>query len=181
MSGFASLLLRFAWASGLVVAFLTIRSFEETVRPAGPRRPVPIVLAAAVIASLGLPWTTTANGQITSSGWLALGSATAVGVILLAIGVGALAALPDWGGPRRDLHSLLLSVSLLGIVAGNWLTGASGWPEDLQWGATASLVLTAALAAVEAGHLLRARRPDRTDDVVDLTADLRRLDDLRAF
>lgn len=182
MSGFASLLLRFAWAAGLVVAYLTIRAFEVPVRPAGPRRPAPIVLAGAVILTLGLPWTTSGNGQITSSGWLALGSATSVALILLAIGVAAIAALPDWGGPRRDLHALLLSLSLLGIVAGNWLTGAGGgWTEGLQWGATASLALAAALAGVEALPFLREYAPKRAEADVDLTGDLTRLDDLRAF
>lgn len=182
MSGLGSLLLFCAWASGLVVAFLTIRAFEEPVRPAGPRRPVPIVLAGAVVASLGLPWTTSANGQITTPGSLALDAATVVAVILLATGVAALAALPDWGGPRRDLHALVLSSSLFGIVAGNCLIAASGgWGEDLRWGATATLALTAALAAAEAVPFLRAMAPRQTDDTVDLTSELGRLNDLRAF
>ncbi len=182
MSGLGSLLVNCAWLSGLVVAFLTIRAFEEPVRPAGPRRPVPIALAGAVILTVGMPWATSPNGQITSSGWLVLSSATVVAVILLATGIGALAALPDWGGPRRDLHALLLSLSLLGLVAGNWLIGASGgWGQTLRWGATASLALTAALTAVESLPLLRQKLPPRTDEPIDLTGELHRLDDLRAF
>ncbi len=52
MSGLGSLLLYCAWATGLVAAFLTIRSFEEPVNPAGPRRKVPIALTGGVIATL---------------------------------------------------------------------------------------------------------------------------------
>lgn len=182
MSSLGSLLLFCAWVSGLVVAFLTIRAFEVPVRPAGPRRPVPIALAGAVVVTLGLPWTTSPNGQITSSGWLALDAATAVAVILLATGVGAIAALPDWGGPRRDLHALLLSVSLFGIIAGNWLIAVSGgWGADLRWGATTSLALSATLVAVQALPFLREYAPKRAEADLDLTTDLARLDDLRAF
>jgi len=181
MSSLGSLLLFCAWTSGLVVAFLTIRAFEVPVRPPGPRRPVPIALAGAVVVTLGLPWTTGANGQITSSGWLALDAATAVAVILLATGVAAIATLPDWGGPRRDLHALLLSLSLFGIITGNWLIAASGgWGADLRWGATASLALAAALVGTEALPFLREAMPGRTGDDLDLTVDLTRLDDLRS-
>ena len=182
MSNLGSLLLFFAWVSGLVVAFLTIRAFEVPVRPAGPRRPVPIVLAGALVVALGLPWTTSPNGQITSSGWLALDAATVVALVLLATGIGALAALPDWGGPRRDLHALLLSLSLFGIVAGNWLIAASGgWGGTLRWGATLSLALSAALVTVEALPFLRVKFPARTTAPLDLTGELTRLDDLRAY
>lgn len=182
MSGLGSLLLFCAWASGLVVAYLTIRAFEVPVRPAGPRRPVPIVLSAAVVASLGLPWTTSANGQITTPGSLALDAATVVALLLLATGIGALAALPDWGGPRRDLHALLLSLSLFGIVAGNWLIAQSGgWAEDLRWGATLTLALSATLATVEALPFLKPYLPRRPDPEIDLTTDLGRLNDLRAY
>lgn len=182
MSGLGSLLVFCAWSSGLVVAFLTLRAFEEPVRDAGPRRPVPIVLAGGVILALGLPWATNANGQITSSGWLVLSPATVVAVILLATGVAALAVLPDWGGPRRDRHALLLALSLLGIVAGNCLIGAAGgWGQSTEWGATATLALAAALTAVEALPLLREAIPRRADDTPDLPLDLHRLDDLRAY
>lgn len=182
MSGLGSLLLFCAWTTGLVVAFLTIRAFEVPVRPAGPRRPVPIVLAGALVVALGLPWTTSPNGQITSSGWLVLDAATVVALVLLATGVGALALLPDWGGPRRDLHALLLSLSLFGIVAGNWLIAVSGgWGATVRWGATTTLALTAALVAVEALPFLRAIAPSRTDSTIDLTGELHRLDDLRAY
>ena len=178
MSGLGSLFLFCAWATGLVAAFLTIRSFEEPVNPAGPRRRVPIALAGAVVATLWLPWVTSANGQITLSGWFALDAATVVALMLLAGGIAAVAALPDWGGERRDLHSFALAVSVFGIVAGNWLIGASGaWGADLQWGATASLALAAALAAVEGVHFLRGEATSDTDESIDLT----RLDDLRAF
>lgn len=176
MSGLGSLLLFCAWASGLVVAFLTIRAFEEPVNPAGPRRRVPLVLAAGVIATLWLPWVTSESGQLTLSGWFALDAATVVAVMLLAGGVGAIAALPDWGGDRRDVHSLGLSLCLLGIIAGNWLIGASGgWGADLKWGATAGVALAAALATVEALHLLRATVTTDRDDPIDLTGELTRL------
>ncbi len=170
MSGLGSLLLYCAWASGLVAAFLTIRSFEEPVNPAGPRRRVPIALAGGVIATLWMPWVTSENGQLTLSGWFALDAATVVALMLLAGGIAAVAALPDWGGERRAMHSLLLSLSLLGIVAGNWLIGTSGgWGADLQWGATASLALAAALAAVEGLHFLHGRIAQTPDDTLDLT------------
>ena len=176
MSGLGSLLLFCAWASSLVVAFLTIRAFEEPVNPAGPRRRVPLVLAAGVIATLWLPWVTSESGQLTLSGWFALDAATVVAVMLLAGGVGAIAALPDWGGDRRDVHSLGLSLCLLGIIAGNWLIGASGgWGADLKWGATAGVALAAALATVEALHLLRATVTTDRDDPIDLTGELTRL------
>lgn len=182
MSGLGSLLLFCAWASGLVAAYLTIRSFDEPVRPAGARQPVPIALAGALVVALGLPWTTTPNGQFTSSGWMALDAATVVAVLLLASGVAALAALPDRGGPRRDLHALVLSLSLFGIVAGNWLIAMSGgWGETVRWGATLTLALAAALATTQALPFVRALAPRRPDDPVDLTAELPRLDDLRAY
>ena len=182
MSGLGSLLLYCAWASGLVAAFLTIRSFEEPVNPAGPRRRVPIALAIGLIATLWMPWVTSANGQLTLSGWFALDAATVVALMLLAGGIAAVAALPDWGGERRAVHSLALSVSLFGIIAGNWLIGtAGGWGADLQWGATASLILAAALAAVEGVHFLHARTATTPDDTLDLTAELGRLPNLRTF
>ena len=182
MSGLGSLLLYCAWASGLVAAFLTIRSFEEPVNPAGPRRRAPIALAGGVIATLWMPWVTSENGQLTLSGWFALDAATVVALMLLAGGIAAVAALPDWGGERRDLHSFVLSLSLFGIIAGNWLIGTSGsWGADLRWGATASLLLAAALATVEGLHFLHSRTGTRPDEAIDLTAELGRLPDLRTF
>lgn len=178
MSGLGSLLLFCAWTSGLVVAFLTIRAFEVPVQPPGPRRRVPIALAGAVVVTLGLPWSTSPNGQITASGWLALDSGTVVALVLLATGVGAIAALPDRGGPRCHVHGLLLSLSLFGIVAGNWLIAASGgWGADLRWGATASLALAATLVGTEALPFLKPFLPRRTEPEVDLT----RLNELRAY
>lgn len=176
MSGLGSLLLYCAWGTALVAGFLSIRSFEVPVNPAGPRRRVPIALAAGVIATLWMPWVTSANGQLTLSGWFALDAATVVALMLLAGGVAALAALPDWGGPRRDLHALVLSLSLLGIVAGNWLIGtAGGWGADLKWGATASLALATALATVEAAHHRGWGLPTETEEDVDLTSELSRI------
>ncbi len=178
MSGLGSLLLYCAWATGLVAAFLTIRSFEEPVNPAGPRRKVPIALTGGVIATLWMPWVTSANGQVTLSGWFALDAATVVALMLLAGAVAAIAALPDWGGERREMHSLVLSVSLLGIIAGNWLIGtAGGWGADLQWGGPVSLFRAAALAAVEGAPFLPARAATTPDDTLDLT----RLHDLHTF
>ncbi len=125
-----------------------------------------------------MPWVTSANGQVTLSGWFALDAATVVALMLLAGAVAAIAALPDWGGERREMHSLVLSVSLLGIIAGNWLIGtAGGWGADLQWGAPVSLILAAALAAVEGVHFLHARTATTPDDTLDLT----RLHDLHTF
>ncbi|MBL8776676.1 MAG: hypothetical protein JNK12_12105 [Acidimicrobiales bacterium] len=182
MSGLGSLLLFCAWSTGLVAAFLTIRSFEEPVNPAGPRRRVSIALALGVVGTLWLPWVTSANGQFTSSGWLALDAATVVAVMLLAGGIAAVAALPDWGGARRELHSLLLSLSLLGIIAGNWLIASSGgWGVDLQWGAVASVALATALASVEGLHYLHGRSATRAEEPIDLTAELGRLPDLHTF
>ncbi len=176
MSGLGSLFLSCAWISGLIAAFLTIRSFEEPVNPAGPRRKVPIALAGGVIVTMWRPWVTSANGQVTLSGWFALDAATVVALMLLAGAVAAVAALPDWGGARRDVHSLVLSLSLLGIIAGNWLIGASGgWGTDLQWGATTSLALAAALAAVEGVHVLHTRAETDPEGALDLTSELSRI------
>jgi hypothetical protein len=179
MPALGSLVLYCAWASGLVVAFLTIRSFEESVNPAGPRRRVPIALAAAVVGSLWLPWVTSADGRLTLAGWSALDAATVIAIVLLATGVAAIAALPDWGGERRDVHSLALSLSLLGIIAGNWLIGAGGgWGNDLKWGAAVSLATATTLAAVEAVHLHRGDAAVESDDGMDLSSELGRLNNL---
>ncbi len=181
MPALGSLLLFCAWATGLVAAFFTIRSFEEFVNPAGPRRRTPIALAGAVVWSLWLPWVTSANGQITLSGWFTLDAATVVAVVLLAAGVGTLAALPDRGGEHRDLLSLILALSLFGIIAGNWLIGAGGgWGNHLKWGAAVSLATSAALAAIEAAHHQGwGARAEPEQEAVDLTTELSRLNDLR--
>lgn len=182
MPALGSLLLFCAWATGLVAAFFTLRSFEESVNPPGPRRRVPIALSSAVIGSLWLPWVTSADGQITLSGWFALDSATVVALVLLALGVGALAALPDQGGEHRDLLSLILALSLFGIIAGNWLIGAGGgWGNHLKWGAGVSLATSAALAAVEAAHHQGWGTHGEPEEGVDITGELGRLNDLRHF
>ena len=176
MSAFGSLVLSIAWATGMVAALLTIRSFEATVYPSGPRRRLPVVLAAAVIGSLWLPWVTSANGERTLTGWFALDAATVVALVLLATGIGALAVLPHQGGEHRDLLSLVLALSLFGIIAGNVLIGAGGgWGNELMWGAAVSLGAATTLAAVEAAHLRGWDPAPVPDEGMDITGELRRL------
>ena len=177
MSGLGSLLLTCAWATGLVAGILTVRAFEEVTNAGEPRRRPPLVLCGAVLASLWLPWVTGAGGGLTLNGWLALDAATVVAVVLLVAGIGALAALPDHGGPHRDLLSMVLALSLLGIVGGNVAIGASGaWGNELTWGAGITLAATLALAAGETAHhrgWYRRRAEGGAD--LDLTAELHRL------
>ena len=97
MASLGSALLFVAWASGLVALFVATRSVDEMVQPSGPPRRISVALAGGVVVSLWLPWVTSADGQITLSGWFALDAATVVAVVLLAAGVGTLAALPDRG------------------------------------------------------------------------------------
>lgn len=187
MAALGSALLFCAWASGLVAIFVAIRSVDELVEPTGPPRRVAVGLAGGVVLSLWLPWVASPDGQITLSGWFALDAATVVVVVLLAAGVGTLAALPDRGGEHRNLLSLILALSLSGIITGNAMIGASGgWGNHLTWGAAVTLLLTTALAAVEAAHQQGwgpAPKPQSNDDdeTFDLTGELRRLTTPQTF
>lgn len=184
MAALGSALLFCAWSSGLVAVFVAIRSFDEMINPPGPPRRLTVGLAGAVVVSLWLPWVTSADGQLTLSGWFALDAATVVAVVLLAAGVGTFAALPDRGGEHRDLLSLVLALALAGVITGNAMIGASGgWGADLSWGAAVTLALTTALAAVEAAHHhgWGPTTGPAQDDSVDLTSELSRLSTPHTF
>lgn len=185
MAALGSALLFCAWSSGLVAIFVAIRSFDEMINPPGPPRRLTVGLAGAAVVSLWLPWVTSADGQLTLTGWFALDAATVVAVVLLAAGVGTLAALPDRGGEHRDLLSLVLALALAGVITGNAMIGASGgWGADLSWGAAVTFALTTALAAVEAAHHAGwgpATRAANEDDGVDLTGELSRITNPQPF
>jgi hypothetical protein len=157
MSALGSALLLCGWVAGVVAAVATIRCLEHVAWPAGPQRRPIAALSGVVLVSLWLPWVESADGQLTLPGWSGLDAATVVAVVLLTAGIATLALFPDRGGDHRDLLSMTLSLSLVGIVGGNVLLGASGaWENELSWGAAVTLVATVALAGCEVRHRLQS-------------------------
>ena len=81
--------------------------------------------------------------------------------------------------------SVVLALSLFGIIAGNALIGASGgWGNNLTWGATVTLGLVTALAGIEAAHHRGwgpAPKPMHDDETFDLTSELSRIGNPRGY
>ena len=164
MSALGSALLICGWVAGVVAVVATIRALEQIVYPSGPVRRLVIALSAGVLVSLWLPWVRSANGQFTLSGWSGLDAASVVALVLVTASIATLAFLPDRGGEHREVLSMTLSLSLLGIVAGNVLVGRSGaWDGELVWGALITLALAVALAVGETQRHVRGTETGSPD------------------
>ena len=156
------LIVYLAWGCGLLVAIGACARLG--VGPVGLRlvavrrgvQMVVLVLLAALLGSLALPWISgpdaSGGGELVLSGWEGLDPLSLVAVVVLCVVVGVYVLRPVAGGDERSLLLRAADLCLLGLVAGNALIQLAH-PDGsrLEWGALVSVVVAVALGVTVEG------------------------------